>query len=330
MSTVVACQSSRPTLARVCRIAAFLLTLALVTGCRMRDYRFIGADLLDGTTQGQADFADSREARFQRLASADPLAFLSECLDHYDAQVQDYRCHFLARERLDGQLGEEQEMVVLFREEPFSVDVRWIRNAQQAARVNFVSGRWERGDRQYAHIEPAGLLKFIAPQGVRRNIHAPDVRAAARRPIDQFGFRKTLEWILEESTSASAQAGHSMRFLGMEVFDGRSCFVFERHRPRDMRHDEQTDCLLRIYIDREWLVPIATYFYADEAGTNLLGSYVSRSVEFNIGLGDDDFAVGAKVGTVEASNGVWPADAPFKDCTTPGTLKATTSAGIPE
>ena len=44
-----------------------------------------------------------------------------------------------------------------------------------------------------------------------------------------------------------------------------------------------------ICIDRDWLVPAGCFAYADDAGEELLGTYVTTEVEFNVGLTDADF-----------------------------------------
>jgi len=265
------------------------LVLALLSfstiECRVADSRVVTNSLFDPSSQAKETPAESAA----KLAAADPLAFLKHCLDNYDRTVSDYRCIFLKRERMNDRVGEEQEMAVLFREKPFSVDMRWIRNPGGATHVNYVEGRWNENGKEMAHIVPSGVLALLAPNGVKRGIHAPDVLAASRRSIDQFGFRSTLELIIKYSEMAQGQPGYEMHPRGIETFDGRSCYVFERKLPYTEPDEPYPDRTLMIYIDREWLVPLACLAYADDARKEMLGSYVTRSIEFNVGLTDADF-----------------------------------------
>jgi len=219
-----------------------------------------------------------------------PLDFLRHCVAHYDRTIKDYRCLFFVRERLGGTLGTTQEMDILFREEPFSVDVHWITGATGADRVNFVAGRWKRDDKELALIDPHGWLGLLAPGGVRRNIHAPDVLASSRRPIDQFGFRNTLKWFIHYSELASGDPRFDLRCVGGSRFDGHPCLVFERRLPYEGPGGAYPDRYQRMYLDAVWLIPRASFAYADDAGKQLLGSYVARDIHFNLGLTDKDFA----------------------------------------
>jgi len=224
-----------------------------------------------------------------RLASSDPLGFLKMCRDHYEAAVRDYRCHFHFRERRNGELRKEEVMAVRFREKPYSVDMHWIQNANQAHRVNYVAGRWNKDGRELALIEPSGLLGLFTPGGIRLDIHGPEVRSASPRSVDEFGFKNTLDRIIEECERARHDPRYGLRRVADVRLDGRRCFVFERRLPYTPGDEAFPDRLLLIYIDREWRVPTGCLAYADDAGEVLLGSYLTTAVEFNVGLTDADF-----------------------------------------
>lgn len=180
-------------------------------------------------------------------------------------------------------------MEILFREDPYSVDMRWSRNPGPAKRVNYVAGRWIDKGRKLALIEPSGVLGLLVPGGVRHDIHGPEVRKAARRTIDQFGFKNTIDLIIKYCEIAQGDPGYELRYVGHGTVDGRSTYVLERRLPYTEPNKPYPDRLLVIHIDREWLLPTACYTYADEAREELLGSYVTTSVELNVGLTDEDF-----------------------------------------
>ncbi len=224
-------------------------------------------------------------------ALQDPLAFLQMCIQRYDEWVRDYRCWFHIRERTPGaaELGDEQLIDIRFRQEPYSVDMRWLKNPVHATRVNYVAGRWNTDGRERAWIFPSGLLAVLTPAGVRLDIHNPQVRAASRRPVNDFGFKRTLEVIVDYCKAAANDPAFSLRFAGSTDFDNRDCLVFERRLPYRDAGGSYPDRLLVIYIDREWLVPLACFSYADDQATQPLGSYVTTAILFNVGLTDADF-----------------------------------------
>lgn len=232
------------------------------------------------------DPSDPRE----RNAAEDPLSFLKMCQERQAVRIKDYRCRFIKRERLDGRLSPTQEIAVLFRKDPFSVDMRWLVNPRGARRITYVAGRWRDADgADLAVIEPSGLARLFVSR-VKRGIHAPQVRAHSRRSIDCFGFENTLRLIIKHCEMARRDPDYRLRFLGVGQWPKRPCYVFERRLPRTSQDGAFPDRLLIVYVDQEWLVPTATFLYADEDGQELLGSYLIRDIEWNVGLTDDDFA----------------------------------------
>lgn len=226
------------------------------------------------------------------MAKDRPLDFLRQCRDHCARTVHDYTCRFRMRERIDDarpELGPVQEIDIRFRESPYSVDMRWVHNAIHATRVNFVKGRWRRGDREMALIVPAGLLNLVAPAGVKLDIHATELRKASSRSIDDFGFKRTLESIISRCEKAAGESEFNLRVVGVGTYDGRECIVLERRLPYDGPGGAYPDRLFIMYIDREWRVPLACYAYADDEATGLIGSYETTDVRLNVGLDDDDF-----------------------------------------
>jgi hypothetical protein len=228
----------------------------------------------------------------ERLATEQPLGFLKTCRDHCAATVRDYTCQFHMRERIDDSkpgLGPPQQISIRFREQPYSVDMRWVQNAVHASRVNFVKGRWRRGERELALIVPAGLLNLLAPAGVRLDVHAPELKQASSRSIDDFGFKRTLESIIARCEQAQSEPRFDLRAVGVGTFDGRECIVLERRLPYDGPGGLYPDRLFIMHIDREWLVPLSCDAFADDAGNTPIGIYETREVRLNVGLGDEDF-----------------------------------------
>ncbi|MFQ5495710.1 MAG: DUF1571 domain-containing protein, partial [Phycisphaerae bacterium] len=240
--------------------------------------------------RAETESDSARLAALEELAATDPLAFLRHCRRRYERNVRDYRCRFHKRERRGGVLPPEEEMQILFREEPYSVDMRWVRNPGMARRVNYVAGRWVKNGKELMLVQPAGWIGLLVPNGVKRDIHGPQARRAARSTIDRFGFKHTLDTIIACCERSAGDAGYDLRYVGPASFDGRPTLMLERRLPYTGPDGPYPDRLLVMHIDQEWLVPVACYGYADDLKQVLTGSYLTTSVEMNVGLDDDDFA----------------------------------------
>lgn len=236
------------------------------------------------------------ESERLRLARTEPLGFLQACINHYDENIDDYRCRFVKQERIDGSWGAEQHIDIKFRESPFSVDMTWTQNAGRASRVNYIKGhRVSDEGEELLQAYPKGVLGLLVPNGVQRPIYGEAALATSRKPIDRFGFRNSLELIIRFCKLAADSPEYELEFKGMETFNGliefepRECYVLERRLPFDMDDPTYPDEVLDIYIDSEWLVPVGVYAYADNDRDVPLGKYLLLNADFNVGLTDDDF-----------------------------------------
>ncbi len=223
------------------------------------------------------------------LASQDPLAFLYSCRDRYDDKVADYRCYFTKQERVHDELLPEQGIDVSFRQQPFSVDMSWVKNPRRAKHATFVAGRFHEDGQDLAVFVPSGVLGALLPSGVRRSIHGPEATSESRKTIDQFGFRNSLDLIIKFCELAKGHPEYDLRYIGKGRLNERPCFMFERHLPYTGADGDYPDRVLEVYIDQEWLVPTGCIAYSDDAKEMLLGRYIHSDVEFNVGLTDVDF-----------------------------------------
>lgn len=238
-----------------------------------------------------SDEGVGREDSVAELARRDPEAFLIHCRSAYDRRnVRDYSCTFTTQQLVAGKMTPVQESAVRFREDPFSVDMEWVKNATAAKRALYVEHAWtDQSGRELAWFKPAGaLIKFFIPK-LKQPIDGPRAKAASRRTLDQFGFRRTLQLIIKYTRRGRLNGELELHYVGEGQIDQRPTFVFERHLPFTGREEPYPDALLRYHIDQQWLVPTGCFSFDDHEGTELLGSYVITDVQFNIGLGDDDF-----------------------------------------
>jgi hypothetical protein len=225
----------------------------------------------------------------ERLARRDPLAFFKYCLDSYQRNIRDYRVTFIKQEIVGEKLAPEQVTEVRFKDTPLSVDMVWTQNPGRADRVLYVRGaKVDKAGNEMALVRPAGILGGIGIK-VWREIHGPDAQREARRTIDQFGFKHTLELIIKFSEMAAAEGKLELTFIGDGTIDGRPTYVFERRLPYTGQEQPYPDRLLVVHIDKEWLLPTGCFSYADDGAENLLGRYVLTQAQFNVGYSDADF-----------------------------------------
>jgi hypothetical protein len=228
---------------------------------------------------------------FVATARSDSVGVFRAALERYARDVHDYTCTFEKQELVGGALTADQVAQVKFREEPFSVDMRWIKNADKARRALYVEGWWTNARAEkLAVVEPAGWMARLLVDDVLRPIDGPEAQRAARRRIDQFGFANSLRLILKCGDLSAERGELDVRYLGEGTLGTRPTYVFERRLPYTGERGRYPDRLLVIHLDQEYLLPTCCIACADEAGTKLLGRYVITDVKFNVGLTDSDFA----------------------------------------
>ncbi len=224
------------------------------------------------------------------LAATDPLGFLRSALQRYQKSVSDYTCTFTKQERIRGKLGQEQQMQVRFREMPFSVMMEWTRNPDQAKRVLYVQGQWQNDDGEdLAKIEPQGAIARLLVRSVALPINGSAARAQSRRTIDQFGFGNALKLIIDYASLAIANGKGTLVYEGAGEVDGRKTWIFKRTLPYTADGGQWPDRILIVHIDREWLLPLACYTFADDARRTVLARYEFSGVRLNTGLTSADF-----------------------------------------
>src|SRR4051794_12975925 len=97
---------------------------------------------MEGGADSVTDNADAlpTAAQLEKLARANPIAFLEAGLRRYQRTVKGYSCTFQKQERLDGKLQRTEVIEVYFREQPFSVYFGWLEGARLAERTLYVEG----------------------------------------------------------------------------------------------------------------------------------------------------------------------------------------------
>lgn len=211
-----------------------------------------------------------------------PLELLALARQRCAQEVQGYSCVFLKRERWQGKLGPQQILQAYYRDEPLSVDLTWVHNADRVRRLVYVRGRNLTSDGQeQATIEPTGALARLFVGTIDLPIHGERARNAARYPVDQFGFRAVLDRLARENDEFAADGVMRWEHAGSGMIDARPTIVLIRHLPYTQTKSKYPDARLVVHLDQQRLWPVAIYSFADEQESVLLGSYITTHVQLN-------------------------------------------------
>lgn len=225
-----------------------------------------------------------------RIEAPDPFDLARRGLERYQREVREYRCTFLKQERLPGGLTPVQEIDVLFREKPHSVYMYWKKNPDKVKRALYIDDpSFFKDGQRCGRVEPAGAIARLFVSDLLVPVAGKDAQEASRRPINEFGFRSTLELWLNYNTAAREAGVLDIKYVGPGTIDNRPTHVFTRRLPYTGPNGQFPDARCDVHLDQEWLLPVAVYSYADADGKVLLGSYVMVNVKLNPRFGPDTF-----------------------------------------
>jgi hypothetical protein len=252
--------------------------------------------ILSGVTTYSHAAVPEKADPFERLIREDPLAALIQARERHVQAVSDYRCTLVKQELLPSGMSPEQELDVMHRLEPYSVVITYTRNASLVNRVVYVKGRWtdpdadDPNERELAVAQPGAVAQLLI-KSLKTPIHGPMSKEAARRAVDEFGFKRTLDLLIKYCETAKSRGELGLKYCGETHFDGRPVWVIRRSLPYTGEGGIYPDRTAEMYIDKEYHVPIAVYCYSDDQRNPqaLLGKYEYRDIRFDVGLVDSDF-----------------------------------------
>ena len=213
---------------------------------------------------------------------------LTDVLKNIDANVHDYSCTFTKRERIDGELGEDQHIFMKVRHQHFSVYMRFLQPYTDRE-VIYVEGQndgnmlvldcgWKR---------KVGVLR-LNPEGMI-------AMKGQKHPITSVGIRNLTDKIL---TLAKKDMQKDMQWGECKVvnnpnqeLDGRNCTMIQVVHPNPRK--EFKGHIARLFIDNKLRVPIYydSYKWPDRPGgaPPLEESYMYRNLQINNGFSARDF-----------------------------------------
>jgi hypothetical protein len=215
----------------------------------------------------------------------EPLRLIAEARKAYQ-EVQDYRCTFIKRERVNGKLQPENIIAMQLRVKPFSVFLDWQSPrdlvGQQAC---YVAGRND-GKMRVHTTGVAGVLGFMTI-----DLNDSRVMDNSRHAITEAGFGNLIERFSHCWETAKKQGKAEVK-VALYEYNKRRCLRIETTYA-----DAKTapDGVWRsvLYLDKETRLPVRCECYdAPRDGAKegeLIEMYSFVNVHINVGLADDVF-----------------------------------------
>jgi hypothetical protein len=215
-------------------------------------------------------------------------------LDHLRSHIRDYQALLIKRERIGGQLSEQQFLEILVRcrreeagqvVQPLSVYLHFLQpDSVKGREVIWVQGRNDN--------------KLVAHEGGFKNllrVHLrPDSTLAMwgqRYPITQIGIENLIVQLIRKGERDRRYEECEVRFFREAKVDGRLCTKIEVVHPHRRAHFDFHRA--EIFIDEQSQVPIryaAWSWPAAPGGQPLLEEeYTYTNLQLNVGLTDQHF-----------------------------------------
>jgi hypothetical protein len=214
------------------------------------------------------------EDAMERLAKKDPIAFLETCIRRYDREVKGFTSALRKQERIDGVLQRSEMINVAFREDPFSVLMRWPERQGLASAVLYVKG--QNGDQLL--VRPAGILAVAGI--VTRDPKGSEAKKSSRYPLTEFGIKIAMQRTLASWQKARKDDNLHVEYLGVKrikELGDRPCWVLKRTRYKKPEEDGITE--LTVYIDKENWLQVGNILKGEEG--RLIGEYYFRDLKIN-------------------------------------------------
>ncbi|MBS0209642.1 MAG: DUF1571 domain-containing protein [Planctomycetes bacterium] len=227
------------------------------------------------------------------VAAIDRQANLQRCLAQLQQAERQLAAHptatatYRKRERLAGQLEEQNVMFMKVRREPMAVYMRWQEPDEGREAI------WQQNVNDgLILVHPGGWKRKFVPL-VKVDPHGPRAAEGSKRPINTSGpwafNRRLLDFVNDQLQSGS---GSKVTLNENVSMAGVACdrYSFEHAEPiagQDFHRAE-------IYIDRQRALPVAleVYGFAKGAGSPPLDEACAfENLQLGAPLGDEDFSV---------------------------------------
>lgn len=209
-----------------------------------------------------------------------PELFIEYCQDKYVGRIHGYTVHLRKRELVQGKLQPTEKVVVHYREQPFSVHMRWLEGARLANVALYVKG--ENDGKLLARPK---ALPFMT---VSREVDGPDAKNSARFTINQFGLYQSTERTLASMFRAKARGALHVHYEGvykLPELDNRPCYKIVRTPYEPPEEDGLNEVTL--YFDKEYLMQVGSILRNTKG--ELISEYLFSDIKLNPEFKTDQF-----------------------------------------
>jgi hypothetical protein len=221
----------------------------------------------------------------EELARRDPVAFLENCLRHYESAVTGYTATMLKRERIGGTLHHREALAVWFNEQPFSVLLVWKAGARNAERALYVDGANDGKNL----VRPTGLWRSLLGDVVAIDPEGAQARQAGRYSLREYGLKRATQRTLRSWQDAQRDGILRAEYLGkrkVREAGDRTCLVLRRPHPdRPETADQVSD--VTIYVDAQTWLQVGSVL--KNPANELVGEYYFRDVRLNPAFAPNQF-----------------------------------------
>jgi uncharacterized protein DUF1571 len=232
----------------------------------------------------QIDYLDDGErlpsgAGFESLAEKDPVSFLDFCLKKQHREVQGYSGVLHKQERIKGKDNAPEVIDFWFREQPYSVLLKWREGARDGKGSLFVRG--ENNNRI------AVLANMRIPLSIDIPLEGTMAQKAGRYCINEFSIRQATERTLSAWKVAKENGSLNVEFLGKKPvpeLQGRTCFLLKRtcNPP-----EEEGTATVEIAIDEKTWMQTGSTLRGEDG--HLIGTYQFTDLQINPEFAPDLF-----------------------------------------
>lgn len=215
------------------------------------------------------------------------LELAARGLESIRANIKDYSCTMVKRERIDGKLGEHQYMFSKVRQEPFSVYLYFLGPEDvKGQEVIYVDGKNENNMLAHAGSGVRAMMGTVSlkPQSML-------AMTGNRYPITEFGVENLARRLVEVAEHDKNFGECEVNFYPNAKVNGRICTCVQVVHPTPRRNFRFH--LARVFIDDELTLPIRyeAYDWPHEAGGQpvLMEEYTYMNLKTNQGFTDADF-----------------------------------------
>jgi hypothetical protein len=206
--------------------------------------------------------------------------------DTINANIHDYTCTMIKRERIDGKLNDPEYMFVKVRHQPFSVYLYFLKPTDIAGReVLYVDGR---NDGKLTAHEAKGIKAHFTVSILPTSALAME---GNRYPITQLGIKNLTNRLIEVAEHDKQFGECTVDYRKNAKVNDRVCTIIEVTHPVPRRNFLFYKA--RVYVDDQLNVPIRyeAYNWPKTQGgpPELDEEYTYLNMKTNVGLTDADF-----------------------------------------